>query len=340
MQVWALLDVELPLSRVAEQARRVEALGYDGVMLPDLIHDGIAAAALAVHATRRLRIATSALIAFPRSPMIVAVAAWDLQEASGGRFELGLGPQVRGNIVQRFSTAWTPPAPRMREYVQALRAIFDCWQRGTPLRFEGEHYRFTRMQPYTSPRPLAHPEIPIHLAAIGPRMCALAGELAQGLNTHPTNASPRYLRERVLPALARGAARVPRAPATRLLANPLVATGADAAAARAQREQQRALLATLYSTPSYWPTLELFGWQERGLRLHGLVREGRWSELAPLVSDEMLDALVPTAPWGELPDLLADAYRGLAEAIHLPLPADPAQDREVAAAVAALREAA
>ena len=145
MEIWTVLDISLPLSRIAQEARRAEALGFDFVAVPDLIHDGIAAAALAAAATERIGIATSALIAFPRSPMTVAVAAWDLQALSGGRFRLGLGPQVRGNIVDRFSTEWTAPAPRMRDYVDAIRAIFDCWQDGKILDYHGSHYRFTRM---------------------------------------------------------------------------------------------------------------------------------------------------------------------------------------------------
>ena len=339
-EVWANLDLYCPLSKVPEAAQRAEALGFDVLSVPDLIHDGIAAAALAAHSTRRIRIATSALIAFPRSPMTVAVAAWDLQEASQGRFTLALGPQVRGNIVDRFSTPWTPPAPRMREYVLALRAIFDCWQNGKPLRFEGEHYRFTRMQPYTSPPPLEHPEIPIRLSGIGPNMVALAGELADGLNTHPTNASPRYLRECMAPSLARGAARTGRSPdAVHILANPLCATGVDEAAVRAQREEQRALLATLYSTPSYWPTLELYGWGDLGNRLHALVREARWDDLAELVDDAMLDELVPTGTYGELAENLAERYRGLAPAITYPFPKQRDDDVEVARAIEALKAA-
>jgi probable F420-dependent oxidoreductase len=339
-EVRANLDLYCPLSKIAAEAQRAEELGFDVLSVPDLIHDGIAAAALAVQATQRIGIASSALIAFPRSPMVVAVAAWDLQELSGGRFTLALGPQVRGNIVDRFSTPWTPPAPRMREYVQALRAIFACWQEGKPLHFEGEHYRFTRMQPYTSPPPLEHPEIPIRLSGIGPNMVALAGELADGLNTHPTNSSPRYLRECAAPNLARGAARSGRSPdEVHILANPLCATGIDAAAVRAQREEQRALMATLFSTPSYWPTLELYGWKDLGQTLHSLVREGRWNDLAALVDDAMLDELLPTGTYRELAEQLADRYRGLADAITYPLPPHRGDDSEVARAVEALKTA-
>jgi len=341
MKVWHVLDIQVPLAEIPEQAQRAERLGFDVLALPDIIHDGLMAAALAVQATRDITIATSALIAFPRSPMTVAVAAWDLQALSGGRFVLGLGPQVRGNIVDRFSTPWTPPAPRMREYVQSVRAIFDRWQHGTPLEFEGEHYHFTRMQPFTSPPPIEHPDIPIVLAGIGPHMTALAGEVADALFTHPTNASPRFLRERALPGLAKGAARHGgrEQGSAAVIANPMCATGATAAEVSRQREVQREMLALLLSTPPYWQSLDLFGWGELGRKLHTLVREGHWKDLTALVTDEMLDVFLPTAPWSELGDLLAEQYSGLADAITLSLPADPAQDIEVSRVIERLKEA-
>jgi probable F420-dependent oxidoreductase len=341
MKVWHVLDIGTPLSEVANQAERAERLGFDVLALPDIIHDGLMAATLAVQATRDITIATSALIAFPRSPMTVAVAAWDLQALSGGRFVLGLGPQVRGNIVDRYSTPWTPPAPRMREYVQSIRAIFNRWQNGTPLRFEGEHYRFTRMQPFTSPPPIEHPDIPIILAGIGPNMTALAGELADGLFTHPTNASPRFLRERARPGLAKGAARQSerKAGTTLLLANPMCATGRKAADVARRREEHREMMALLLSTPPYWQSLDLFGWEDVGGKLHSLTREGRWKDMTALVTDEMLDTLVPTAPWSDLGDLLAEQYTGLADAITLAMPADPEEDTEVAPVIERLKEA-
>ena len=213
MQIYAGMDQRTPLAEIGDHARRVEAMGYDGLNVPDAVHDGLLAAQAALRATTRLRVATSVLVCFPRSPMNAAHAAWDLQAFSGGRFELGLGTQVRGNIVGRYSTPWTPPVPRMREYVQSLRAIWDCWQSGGPLEFQGEHYRFTRMQPFFNPGPIEHPAIPIFLGAVGPKMTALVGEVADGIMTHPTNGAPRYLREVTLPEMAKGA-RTGRALAT------------------------------------------------------------------------------------------------------------------------------
>jgi probable F420-dependent oxidoreductase len=337
-QAYASIDQRTSPSEVGALAQRVEAAGYYGLNVADGVHDGVLIAAMALNATTRLKVLLGVLVAFPRSPMTVAHAAWDLQAASRGRFELGLGPQVRGNIVGRFSTPWTPPAPRMREYVASLRAIFACFQGGGALRFEGEHYRFTRLQPFFNPGPIEHPDIPIVLGAVGPKMTAVAGEVADGLLTHPTNTHPRFLREVTLVRLREGAARAKReANDVMLMLTPLIATGVDEQQTRVAREKQRQLLSFVYSTPAYWPTLELFGWRDRGERLHQLTREGRWAEMPGLVTDEMLDELVPTAPYAEISDVLRERYASLGNSVTFPLPEDPAQDREVAKVIAGLQ---
>jgi probable F420-dependent oxidoreductase len=337
-RVWILLDTALPLAEAGAAARRAEALGADCVAVADMAHDGLLLAAAAAQATSRVEVATSALVCFARSPMTVAVAAWDLQALSGGRFRLGLGPLVAPMLTGKYSVPWHPPAPRMREYIGALRAIFACWQDDVPLDFKGAHYRFTRQHAFNKPPRLEHPQIPIHLGAIGPRMTALAGELASGILTHPTNASPRFLRERLRPALERGAARTGRAPdAIEVVANPLCATGASAAAVDAERERQRALLAALLSTPSYWPSLELLGGRATGERLRQRVRAGEWEQLPEELGDELLDAFVPAARYAELASLLRARYGGVAHSICLALPADPADDAALGRVIDELR---
>lgn len=330
-RVYATMSERLPLSKVAAHAQRAEALGYDGLTVPEAVHDGLLTAGIALNATTRLKVATGVLVAFPRSPMAVAHAAYDLRELSGGRFELGLGTQVKGNIVGRYSTPWAPPAPRMREYVQSLHAIFNSWQNGAALQFAGTHYRFTRMQPFFNPGPLDCPTTPIFLGGIGRTMLALAGEVADGLMTHPTNTCPRYVREVVRPEIAKGAARTGRdASAVQVMAGPLIATGMSSAEARKERENVRQMLGFLYSTPNYWPSLELFGWRDRGERLHQMSREGRWKEMTAVISDDMLDAFVPTAPYAEIAGVLKAWYGGVTDWIVLPMPADPSHDPEVA----------
>lgn len=339
-EVFATTDQRLPLSRVGAHAARAEALGCDGLMVPEAVHDGLLATAAALHATTRMRVATGVLVAFPRSPMAVAIAAFDLVEASGGRFELGLGSQVRGNVEGRYGVAWTPPVPRMREYVGALRAIFESFQTGAPLHYEGEHYRFGRLQPFFRPDPVAHARIPILLGAIGPAMTALAGEVADGLVMHPTHSTARVLREMVHARLERGAARAGRsADACSIAVSPLVATGRDAAAVARGRAEARQLLGFLFSTPAYWPSLALHGWQARGEALHRRAREGRWDAMASEIDDAMLDVFVPSAPWTALAEDLRARFGGLAGRICLPLPVDPADDAGFASLVGALRRA-
>ncbi len=339
-RVYATIDQRTSPAEVGAKARRAEALDYDGISVADGVHDGLLAAAIALDATTRLQVAIAVLVAFPRSPMTVAHAAWDLQAMSGGRFALGLGAQVRGNIVGRYGTPWTPPVPRMREYLQSLRVIFGCFQQGGALRFEGEHYRFDRLQPFFNPGPIEHPEIPLLLGAVGPKMTALAGEAADALVTHPTNTHPRYLREVIWPGLTKGAAKTNRDAADlKLMLTPLVATGANAEQVLADRQTQRQLLSFLYSTPAYWPSLELFGWEECGPRLRQLTREGKWDEMPGVISDAMLDELLPTAPFAEIAEVLRERYAGLATMITFPLPEDPALDPDVAKVISRLHDA-
>src|SRR5919205_3395681 len=134
---------------------------------------------------------------------VLAHISWDLAKGSGGRFILGLGSQVKGHNERRFSVKWEAPAPRMREVVLALRAIWNCWQNGAPLNFKGQYYRFDLMTPFFNPGPIEHPHVPVYVAAVNQAMCRVAGEVCDGLHVHPFN-SPTYLREYVQPAVEAG----------------------------------------------------------------------------------------------------------------------------------------
>jgi probable F420-dependent oxidoreductase len=271
--------------------------------------------------------------------MLLAQDAFALAQLSGGRFELGLGPQVKGNVEKRFGMPWSAPAARMHDYVGALRAVFAAWQEGAPLRYESASYSLTRMQPFFAPEKLSCALPPLWLGAIGPKMIGVAGEVADGLIAHPTNSTPGYLRDVVRPGLAEGARKAGRAPAEiRVIANPMTATGPDAAAVAAEREAAREVLAFTYSTPAYWATLEHHGWGDVGRALLEATRKGDWAGLRGLVSDAMLDALVPTAPFGEIAALLRERYAGVADALTLRLPKDPAHDTDFARVIAALRD--
>lgn len=338
MKVWITIDSQLPLGDVGASAHRAEALGADCITVADNAHDGLLAAFAAIQATSHVEIATMALVCFARSPMVTAVAAWGLQEAAKGRFRLGLGPLIAPIMRDKYSTPWSPPAPRMRDYIASLQAIFTCWHDDEPLHHIGPHYRFTRQSSYNKPPMHSYRAPPIHLGAIGPKMTALAGEATHGVMTHPTNSSPEFLRERLLPQLTIGAGRTGRSvEELEILVNPPLALGHSQAAIERKREQWRALLAILLSTPNYGPSLELFGYPELGAHLKMLVRENRWSELAGKIEDPLLDRFVPRSSYDELPDLVSSLYSGLATTMCLSLPEDAADDMALATAIEKLK---
>src|SRR3990172_3207424 len=203
-------ETALDIHAVGRDARLIEALGYDGFVVEETKVDPYIVVALAAQATSTLGLGTAVAIAFPRSPAITAMSAWMIQRLSRGRFTLGLGPQVKGHIERRFGLQWSPPATWMREYVQAVRAFWECWQNGTPLDFQGDHYRLNLMLPMFNPGPIEHPAIPIHLAAVNPAMCRVAGELAGGIRPHPV-CTPSYIEAVMLPPVRARAAKPGRA---------------------------------------------------------------------------------------------------------------------------------
>ena len=340
-EIFASTPENLNLADMGAFARRVEAMGYDGLFVSDAIHDGLLLACQALSATSKLKVGTSVLIVFPRSPMNVALAAWDLQKMSGGRFELGMGTQIKQNIEDRYSARWLPPAAGMREYVGALRAIFQAFRTGERLEYIGEHYKFTRLQPFFNPGPIDAPDVPLMLGAVGPKMLELVGKTADGIHTHPTNTSVRYLKEVILPQIAVGTAqRDPGRAKPFISASQFVATGPDDATVAAERERFRDMLAFLFSTPAYWASLELFGWQHVGEALLALTREGRWKDMPAVFTDEVLDTFLVSGRYDELPEQLATRFGGLVDRITLTVPTDPANDAAVTEAIKAIRASA
>ncbi len=343
MQVWAAVDdVRMPLAKMPAHAQRAERLGFDGLIVPEAVYDAIPAATLALASTTRLRVATGVIVAFARSPMLVAQDAWALAQLSGGRFAIGLGPQVKGNVEGRFGMPWSAPAARMRDYVGALRACFATFQTGQPLDYRSAAYSLSRLQPFFRPEPLPpeHARIEVWLGAIGPLMTQVAGEVADCVIAHPTNSSPAYLREAMRPKLAAGASIAKRdAAAVRVVANPMVATGPDAASVAREREAAREVLAFTYSTPAYWGTLEHHGWGEVGRALLDKTRAGDWAGMRAEITDAMLDALVPSAPFGEIGAQVRARYAATADGISLRMPADPAHDAQFARVLESLHGA-
>lgn len=344
MKVYAGMDPRISLHDAVTHAQRVEALGYDGLHVAETVHDALALALLCAEHTKRITVRTSVALAFTRSPTLAAYAAWDIAVLSGGRFELGLGTQIRQNIEDRYGVPFgEDPVARLGDYVGAVRAAFTSFASGETPSYESPHYRLTRMQPYFNPGPddlTAPPRI--YLGGVQHRACALAGAVADGFVSHPTNSNPRYLEEVCLPALASGAARAGRDLSgdgfETVIGTPVV-TGPTVDAVAAERERQRRLLAFLYSTPAYGATLELYGWQDLGPRLRELIRRGRWDDLGGTLSDEVLDTLVPCATYEDLPDLLLGRFAGFGQGLVVSPPSDDGDDKAFRWVVAALQSA-
>jgi len=316
MKVFAAMDPQLPLAAVPGHARRVEHLGFDGLHVAETIHDSLAVALLALEHTARITVRTAVTLAFVRSPTLVAYTAWDLSVLSGGRFELGLGSQIKQNIEDRFGMPWSEPRARMAEYVAAVQALFAAFRTGGPVRYEGDVYRVTRMQPYFNPGPSAAVTPPIWLGAVNAGMCELAGRVAAGVVTHSTNSDPTYLREVVRPALQRGA--TGRGSQPQIVASAAIATGDSAAAVAKERERQRRMLAFLYSTPSYATALKRRGWSELPEQLRALVRAQRWDDLPTVLSDAVLDELLVCGRYDQLPGMLKARFGDIADGVVLP----------------------
>lgn len=335
MKVFAGMSDRVPLLDTIAYATRVERLGYDGLHVPETVHDGLAVSLLALEHTTSLVVRTSLILAFPRSPMLTAYSAWDLALMSGGRFQLGIGSQIRQNVEGRFSVRWSDPIGTMREYTESLRAIWHTFATGEPLQYSGERYTFSRLQPFFNPGPLpdgvAAPTI--WLGGVNKRILELAGTHADGFVTHPTNSNPRYLDELCLPVLRAGQRSI------ELVTGSPFITGPDRRAVDVARAHQRRMFGFLYSTPAYRRTLELYGWADLGERLQAMTRTQSWEQLHELVTDEVLDTLVPQGTWDELPAVIELWFAGRAQAVILPLPVDPADDdrfREVVRAVQAI----
>lgn len=274
---------------VRADAVAAERDGFDGFWLGEVKHDPFVGLAVAATATERVQLGTAIALAFARNPMTTAVTANDLQALTGGRFVLGLGTQVKAHITRRFSMPWSHPAPRMREYVLTLRAIWDTWHTGTPLDFHGDFYTHTLMTPMFVPPEHGHGAPPVLLAGVGETMTEVAGEVADGFLPHGFT-TERYLREVTLPALERGRAKVGASLEGFVVkGSPMIATGRTEEELEKAKAGVRSQIAFYGSTPAYRGVLELHGWGELGDRLHQLSREGRWGEMGPLLGDEVLE---------------------------------------------------
>lgn len=311
---------------ICDFARWAEEIGHDGLWSIETAHDPFMQLAVAATDTTRVNLGTAIAVAFPRNPTVLAHTCWDLQANSNGRFILGLGTQVKGHNERRFGIPFVSPVKKLREMILAMRAVWDCWQNGTPLRFEGEFYRLTMMTPFFSPSKIDHPKIPIYVAGVNRLIAEMVGEICDGFHVHPLN-SPRFLRESLIPAIETRARKAGRSRKDLTLSTQaLVATGDSIQAIAAQREDIRRQIGFYASTRTYAPVLETHGWGELSGKLNAKAAAGDWAGMAREITDEMLDEFCISGPIDEIGKKLRTRYDGLLDRVSLYLPFRPGEN--------------
>ena len=303
-----------------------ENLGFDGLWTAETNHDVFFPLVLAAEHSQRINLGTAIAVAFPRSPTMLAHIAWDLAKFSHGRFILGLGTQVKAHNVLRLGTKWEKPIKKMRETIQAIHALWDCWQNDTPLDFYGEFFTLQLMTPFFNPGPIDHPQPPIYIAAVNQQMLRLAGELCDGVHLHAIH-SIKYLDEFALPHLEAGMARSGRQRADFSTSTAVFTIPTDdglyAAWAEGFVKQQ---ISFYMSTPAYRVLAELHGWLDVAKELSLLARNGRWDEMPDLINDDIMDTIAVTGTWAELPHIIQEKYGNRIDRLSYYLPYIPGQN--------------
>ncbi len=295
------------LGNVSKAAQSAETAGYDFVSCGELAHDSIVTMTVAATATSKIDLQTSVTIAFPRSPMVLAMEAWDLQQFTGGRFAIGLGSQVKGHNERRFGGYWAPPAPRMKEFVQMMRAVWDTWQDGAKPEFLGKHYKFTLMTPNFNPGPIDFPRPKIYLAVVGDAMARVAGEVADGILPHGGIMTDKYMREVLLPNVKIGLERSGRTWADiDIAASGYTVYGDTDEEVSKGLDGLRQALSFYGSTRTYHEVLELHGLQYLGDKLHQLSLRGEWQKMREVITDDELLELAQVSNHDAMPTFLAE----------------------------------
>jgi probable F420-dependent oxidoreductase len=308
-----------PLDRVGEVAKRAEEMGFAGIFTAEAIQTPFLAHAVAALATERLELGTAIAVAFPRSPMVHAMTAWDLHKASKGRFILGLGTQVRRHNERRFSVSFDPPGPRMRDLLLAIRHIWDAFDGKHPLEYRGEYYTHDYMQPLFNPGPSGYGQPKLFLAAVGPYMCRLAGEVCDGIHIHPFH-TIRYIEEVVRPSVNEGLAKSGRDPATFEYATSAFVLGGSEEEQEGLADIVRNQIAFYGSTPAYRRVFDMHGWDDLQPRLQDLVKLGRLADGPKLVTDEILAEFSVRGSYEEVSDRMRAKYEGAVDRVGFYLP--------------------
>jgi probable F420-dependent oxidoreductase len=296
------------LHKVPDAVRALEQTGYDGVRTAEMNHDPFFPLLLAAEHSESLELITSIAVAFARSPMNLANIGHDLNAYSRGRFTLGLGSQIKPHITKRFSMQWGAPAAQMRDLVLAMRAIWANWYDGAPLEFVSEHYRHTLMTPAFTPQDKEYGAPKVILAAVGPHMTEVAGEVADGLIIHPFSTLP-YIESVTLPAIERGLAKAGRSRDDfEISYSCFVVTGRDEAEFEAAKKASKERIAFYGSTPAYKGVLDAIGVGELQPDLNTMSKQGRWQEMGTLITDDILGAFGVVGEPGEIAGEMLSRY--------------------------------
>jgi probable F420-dependent oxidoreductase len=307
-------------------ARKAEEYGFDCVWVNETRHDPFIQLALAASSTKSIALGTAVALAFTRSPTSLAYTSWDLQNLSKGRLLLGLGSQVKGHIEHRFGMRWESPAPKMKEVVRALRAVWDSWQKGTKLDFQGAFFKLDLMTPFFNPGPIGNPRIPIYVAGVNQGMCRVAGEVGDGLHVHPLH-TIRYFKEVLMKAMSAGlATQRKKREEVEVAASVFAAVGDDEAQIRNVRDLFRNQIAFYASTRTYRKVMELHGWGDICNRLHEQSINGEWNRMTSEVTDEVLGEFVVEGTWKGIGEILRRRYEGLADRVRLYIPFDGVEE--------------
>lgn len=308
------------LAEIPGDTTQAERLGYDFISTNETKHNPFLAATLASEHSTTMSVRTSIALAFARSPMDTAYMAWDLQALSGGRFHLGLGSQVRGHIIRRYNMPWGRPAARMREYILALRAIWDSWQKQTKLDFQGEFYNFNLMPPFFDPGPIEKPEIKIYIAAVNERMLQVAGEVCDGVLLHSFN-TPKHTTEVVLPNLAEGAAKAGKTLSDLdIHGGGFIVTGANDEELEANKLETKNSISFYASTRSYAPVMNTHGWNDTAQKLYRMSVDGQWGQMGEQMTDEMLEAFAVVGTHDGIVDKIKERYGSFANSLSFSIP--------------------
>jgi probable F420-dependent oxidoreductase len=321
------------IDEIVRVAKELEDVGYDGGLTAEMSHDPFLPLVIAAEHTERLELATGIAVAFARNPMTLANIGYDLQTFAKGRFRLGLGSQIKAHIEKRFPMPWSHPAPRMRELILATRAIWDCWNDGTPLDFRGEFYRHTLMTPFFVPGPNPYDNPKISLAAVGTRMTEVAAEVADGIILHAFT-TERYVREVTLPALERGFAKSGKSRDDFEISGPLfIVSGAGEEELEKAKQGTKQQIAFYGSTPAYRGVLELHGWGDLQDELNRLSKQGEWVAMGDLITDDILDAFAIVGEPEDIPKAMLARYGGVVDRLsfYAPYRSDPERWRQVLA---------